>query len=222
MNNTCLKSKRVKSKEVIYASLLGLIAFAGTSMLACGGGSSSDSIGGSPALSQADANALATQIASAMSQGFSSGGGDAVRPLGKAQPGPQNSSSCSASGSTVVCTFSDSTACPEGGSMDLFGSASGSEDNNGNGSIGFAANVLPVNCGIEGNVFNGDLSITGNWAIVSGQLSSSLSLSESGNLTWGGNGNESCAIQLMANFDFTNDIGSANGTVCGQNVNVSF
>jgi len=107
--------------------------------------------------------------------------------------------------------------------MSMTGSASGSEDYNGNGSIAFAANVSPTNCDIDAYVFNGDLSITGNWAIVSGQLSSSLSLSENGNLTWVANGNEEgCAIQLTDNFDLADSTGSATGTVCGQQVNVSF
>jgi hypothetical protein len=107
--------------------------------------------------------------------------------------------------------------------MNMTGSASGAEDNNGSGSIVLAANVSPASCGIDSYVFNGDLSITGNWPIVNGQLSPSLSLSENGSLTWVANGNEEgCGIQLTDNFDLASSTGSANGTVCGQQVNVSF
>jgi hypothetical protein len=38
--------------------------------------------------------------------------------------------------------------------MNMTGSAGGSEDNNGNGSIVFAANVSPASCGIDSYVFN--------------------------------------------------------------------
>jgi hypothetical protein len=95
-------------------SLLYLIVFAGTSMLACGSGGRGGSSSGSPALSQADANALATQITSTLGQGLSSSSGSVVRWSGKEATGPDYSS-CSFSGSTVVCTFSGSTACPAGG-----------------------------------------------------------------------------------------------------------
>jgi len=199
-------------------SLFCLITFVGTSMLACGGGNSN----GSPALSQSDANALATQIASTMADAFGSGGAAAARRSHNADLGPQDSLSCYNSGSIYTCTLSVNSACPAGGSVGLSGSLGGSVDNNGDGSIGVAINESPANCGIDGNIFNGDLSITGNLAIVSWTLSSSQSLSLAGNLSWGANGNQSCAIQLTVNLDLADGSGSANGTICGQQVNATF
>ena len=83
---------------------------------------------------------------------------------------------------------SSRTRLPPWAEYEPGGSANVSEDSDGDGSIGLRLTGHPTIAKLTATFFNGNPLITGNWAIVGGNLSSSLSLSESGNLRLGARG----------------------------------
>jgi hypothetical protein len=175
-------------------------------------------------ISVAEANQLASDM-------------DAVATLGSADVGFGSSFSINASGgaaaasssSTFTNQFSVTRQCPQGGSVAIAGTATGSGDAATHSfSLEVVATRTDANCAFRTR--NGTLTVNGNpnlaydgkLNIVNGALSGLQTQTHKGSFTWartGGSG--TCDVDIASSFDPATHTVTITGTFCGRAVNVT-
>ncbi len=201
----------------------GLVVILGASLVACGGGSSPS--GPSASLSAAGRLAIAQQIVTTALGGVVTGSAakkaDTV-PLGNLSC----QRTCTGASCAVTCPIDETFSCPAGGSATDKGQIAGTLDGEFSGEAALAATQTYAGCKPNaGLTIDGApaTSATGSARFVKGQLADQQTVRIAGAVSYVSttDGSGQCAVDIRVTFDRALK-GSANGTACGQSVDVGF
>lgn len=177
-----------------------------------------------------DANQLANDVDDLTMTALGTAGVSALAPSFSVSPSDATDQLAPlASVSTINRTFTNTRACPAGGTMTITGSVTGTSDPVAkNLSITTTATKTDTNCafntkhGVATLNGNPNVTITGTVNIVAGKPVGPQTLSHKGSYTWARNGNSgTCNVDVTSVFDPTAGTFTVTGTMCGRTVNTT-
>jgi len=201
----------------------GVVLALGLGLTACGGGSSPSAP--SPSLSVVDRLVIAQQVVATALGGVVKGSpvkrSDGV-PLGDLAC----ETTCTASSCAVRCPIDERLDCPAGGGATDRGQIAGTLDASLSGAAALSATQTYSGCKPNaGLTIDGApaTSATGNARFANGQLADQQTVHVAGSVSYSSaaEGPGRCDVDLSVTFDRALK-GSANGTACGQAVDVTF
>ena len=201
----------------------GFVLILGATLAACGG--ESPPTAPSASLSALGRLAIAQQVVTTALGGVVTG--SAVK---KADSVPLGNlacqKTCSGASCAVACPIDETFSCPAGGSATDKGQIAGTLDGELSGEAALAATQTYAGCKPNaGLTIDGApaTSATGSARFVKGQLADQQTVRIAGAVSYVSTteGSGQCAVDIRVTFDRSLK-GSANGTACGQPVDVAF
>jgi len=194
----------------------------------CGGGSQNNEM--SQAQAQAVSQELVTAVEQALTAEFSTAGAGSSPAQSSAKPGiakgladriqPDGPVSC-LTGSTINCTINGTATCPQGGSVSVSGSITGTL-NNGSGSVDTSLTATPAGCVVDNLTINGDpnIAFTTDFNVTDDNLDFPVTATTDGGISFGPNPSGSCTLNVTVTINSFSNC-SVSGKVCGQSVSGS-
>jgi len=201
----------------------GFVLILGATLAACGGGSSPSAP--STSLSAVGRLAIAQQIVTTALGGVVTG--SAVK---KADSVPLGNltcqKTCTSTSCAVTCPIDEAFSCPAGGSATDKGQIAGTLDGELSGEAALAATQTYAGCKPNaGLTIDGApaTTATGNARFTKGQLADEQTVRIAGAVSYASttDGSGQCSVDIRVTFNRALK-GSANGTACGQPVEVAF
>jgi hypothetical protein len=180
----------------------------------------------SAGIDAADVNQLANDIDALSITTLGSSGATAMSPSYSISP---SDATPLATVNTINRTFSNSHACPAGGTVSISGSVTGTSDPAAqNLSITTSATKTDADCAFNTKhgvlTLNGNpnVEMTGTVNIVAGKPVGLQTMSHKGSYTWKRNGNTgTCNVDVSSAYDPSAGTITVTGTMCGRTVSVS-
>jgi len=210
-------------------SAFGVASIAILAILCAGCGSSSNHN-----ITQAQAQAISHEIATAVDNALSSAGGGSAtaeraghsalaRVISNIHPDQLPGCTVTGTGETCNVPISYSGPCPDGGTISVSGDFSFTLDSSGDGKNTESLTVTPTNCGVESNLtVNGDpnIGLTTAISVTDYAIVYPVTLTETGGITYGPNPSGSCTLDVTDTVTPPTTC-TVSGTLCGQTLSGS-
>jgi hypothetical protein len=191
--------------------------------ITCGGSSHNNTV------SQAQAQAISTELLGAMNSAMVAGLGPAdltkaERPasLGQNIERAHSASSCTVTNSGKSCNIpiSYQGPCPNGGTISVNGDFVYTLDNSGNGKDSSTLTLTPSECVVDNLTLNGNPNVmfAMSFQLQNDALAYPLTFSGVGGISFGPSPSGSCSINVKATVTSATSC-SVSGSICGRTVN---
>jgi hypothetical protein len=210
-----------------FALFLSWAAVLSIALLMVGCGSSDSN---SSALTEVQAQAIATAVSNGIEQAFAGTfgvpsvkrSGDAMHPVETAA-NAATAPACLASFAGQTCTWpiSSTFSCPGGGTMAVSGAITASLNTTGSGSAQVQIAAVPASCSVNGMILNGapQVNVAGQMNVLNDMPEWPLTSSETGAVSYGPHPSGTCQLNLT--YSVSNLSCTVSGTACGQSVSGS-
>jgi len=199
---------------ILFVAIVGLVS------ASCGGSSSQ---GISQAQAQAISHEIATAMADALTQGIpaeSAHGAQGTLAAAVTDLQPEQLTGCTVTGSVETCTYpiSFTGPCPDGGTVGVSGNLDLTLSSSGSGSDTESFTITPTNCGVGQNLTitgNPSIDVTTEITVASNQIVYPVTLTETGGVTYGPKPSGSCTLNVSYSVTPPNTC-TVSGTICGR------